>query len=124
VRPLPSAWPSPEAHRGTCPVLPCSSSSRGIRASTRPGAIHLRCHRLATQMGDIPKPGRRCLLQNLTVSAPASCTFCAATLCAPLVVLLRWRSEEHTSELQSRFELVCRLLLEKKKNKKNIVIHV
>src|SRR5438067_5043812 len=29
------------------------------------------------------------------------------------------RSEEHTSELQSRFDLVCRLLLEKKK-KKNI----
>src|SRR5207249_7062432 len=38
-------------------------------------------------------------------------------------VQLRWgsgekavvRSEEHTSELQSRFDLVCRLLLEKKK---------
>src|SRR5699024_12590258 len=29
------------------------------------------------------------------------------------------RSEEHTSELQSRFELVCRLLLEKKKKNKN-----
>src|SRR5699024_11346438 len=31
---------------------------------------------------------------------------------------IRWfilRSEEHTSELQSRFDLVCRLLLEKKK---------
>src|SRR5258707_12873171 len=28
---------------------------------------------------------------------------------------LRWRSEEHTSELQSRQYLVCRLLLEKKK---------
>src|SRR5438874_9919497 len=28
------------------------------------------------------------------------------------------RSEEHTSELQSRRDLVCRLLLEKKKNKK------
>src|SRR2546428_14173302 len=27
----------------------------------------------------------------------------------------RWRSEEHTSELQSRSDLVCRLLLEKKK---------
>src|SRR5699024_12790461 len=27
----------------------------------------------------------------------------------------RERSEEHTSELQSRFDLVCRLLLEKKK---------
>ena len=30
----------------------------------------------------------------------------------------RNRSEEHTSELQSRFDLVCRLLLEKKKKKK------
>src|SRR5438093_5653313 len=28
-----------------------------------------------------------------------------------------WRSEEHTSELQSLTKLVCRLLLEKKKNK-------
>src|SRR5690625_6657970 len=31
-----------------------------------------------------------------------------------------WRSEEHTSELQSRGHLVCRLLLEKKKRHKNI----
>src|SRR5689334_23701113 len=29
-----------------------------------------------------------------------------------------YRSEEHTSELQSQFHLVCRLLLEKKKKKK------
>src|SRR5437868_13371915 len=29
---------------------------------------------------------------------------------------LLFRSEEHTSELQSRFDLVCRLLLEKKIN--------
>src|SRR2546427_4204540 len=28
-----------------------------------------------------------------------------------------WRSEEHTSELQSQSNLVCRLLLEKKKKK-------
>src|SRR5438034_8130091 len=34
--------------------------------------------------------------------------------------LFRTRSEEHTSELQSHSDLVCRLLLEKKKkNKKN-----
>src|SRR2546422_5003153 len=32
--------------------------------------------------------------------------------------LERQRSEEHTSELQSRLHLVCRLLLEKKKKKK------
>src|SRR2546422_8101566 len=32
------------------------------------------------------------------------------------------RSEEHTSELQSRLHLVCRLLLEKKKKKKNKIV--
>src|SRR2546422_5962591 len=32
---------------------------------------------------------------------------------------LKFRSEEHTSELQSRLHLVCRLLLEKKKKIKN-----
>src|SRR2546421_8580548 len=33
------------------------------------------------------------------------------------------RSEEHTSELQSRSDLVCRLLLEKKKKKKKTNSH-
>src|SRR5690349_22876794 len=33
------------------------------------------------------------------------------------IVALDQRSEEHTSELQSRRDLVCRLLLEKKKKK-------
>src|SRR6266704_2792155 len=42
--------------------------------------------------------------------------FCGCNhLCARLVELPR--SEEHTSELQSRFDLVCRLLLEKKNKK-------
>src|SRR5215213_11825645 len=38
----------------------------------------------------------------------------------------RWcpRSEEHTSELQSLTNLVCRLLLEKKKNKINRIMAV
>src|SRR5690625_5699025 len=35
------------------------------------------------------------------------------------IILKYERSEEHTSELQSRGHLVCRLLLEKKKNIKN-----
>src|SRR5438105_5367301 len=34
------------------------------------------------------------------------------------------RSEEHTSELQSRVDLVCRLLLEKKKNNQQISHYV
>src|SRR3712207_7147993 len=33
----------------------------------------------------------------------------------PIASIFAWRSEEHTSELQSRQYLVCRLLLEKKK---------
>src|SRR2546430_9282183 len=37
----------------------------------------------------------------------------------PLRPVPRLRSEEHTSELQSQSNLVCRLLLEKKKNKYN-----
>src|SRR5690349_24290666 len=46
----------------------------------------------------------------------------ASTACASASSLRSkaWtRSEEHTSELQSRRDLVCRLLLEKKKKKKN-----
>src|SRR2546422_4614885 len=34
------------------------------------------------------------------------------------------RSEEHTSELQSRLHLVCRLLLEKKKNRTQSSTHI
>src|SRR2546429_6958515 len=36
-----------------------------------------------------------------------------------LLARLAERSEEHTSELQSRLHLVCRLLLEKKKTRRN-----
>src|SRR5260221_13590656 len=38
-----------------------------------------------------------------------------------LCALLRGRSEEHTSELQSHSDLVCRLLLEKKKSQASTV---
>src|SRR5256884_5395993 len=41
-------------------------------------------------------------------------------LIRPLVKLSYQRSEEHTSELQSRLHLVCRLLLEKKKKRSQI----
>src|SRR3712207_8335726 len=53
-------------------------------------------HRLADELGIDPSPD----LQALTEA-----------------ILRQQRSEEHTSELQSRQYLVCRLLLEKKKSK-------
>src|SRR5690349_25173889 len=43
-----------------------------------------------------------------------------ALLVMPSSSATRHRSEEHTSELQSRRDLVCRLLLEKKKKKNQI----
>src|SRR2546430_11404535 len=66
-----------------------------------------RClHRPAVRPGRVPAHGR--LASDLRAPAvlPAPVVFCPAC---------RRRSEEHTSELQSQSNLVCRLLLEKKK---------
>src|SRR5256712_13650301 len=43
---------------------------------------------------------------------------------APISRMCRSRSEEHTSELQSRSDLVCRLLLEKKKKSINASVRI
>src|SRR5699024_12561509 len=48
-----------------------------------------------------------------TAITPRTSSHGHVTCTGPVEVL--GRSEEHTSELQSRFDLVCRLLLEKKK---------
>src|SRR2546429_3807549 len=50
---------------------------------------------------------------STTSSTPANSS---RTPCAIPTARAEHRSEEHTSELQSRLHLVCRLLLEKKKN--------
>src|SRR5256886_11010410 len=47
-----------------------------------------------------------------------TCPSCGSDEYVPLLHLLEGRSEEHTSELQSQSNLVCRLLLEKKKKNK------
>src|SRR5437868_4085519 len=54
-----------------------------------------------------------------SVNATHACLIDGVLGCATATCVKgRWqRSEEHTSELQSRFDLVCRLLLEKKKKK-------
>src|SRR5216683_4630991 len=64
----------------------------------------------------IRRPPRSTLFPYTTLfrSRPAACRCSVRCRTGPG----RPRSEEHTSELQSRSDLVCRLLLEKKKKKK------
>src|SRR5437879_8046919 len=60
------------------------------------------------------------LLRKMNVDpAPRRRTPAAASSTAREPRGRRWRSEEHTSELQSPMYLVCRLLLEKKKKTTN-----
>src|SRR5690349_23167297 len=67
-------------------------------------------HEAATGVvsAELRAPGRPHLVANLALA------MISAAIAAALFLLVR--SEEHTSELQSRRDLVCRLLLEKKKN--------
>src|SRR3712207_6971056 len=82
---------------------------------------HSRCHQFAFCGKRKLCQGEECdaglqpaeeLLPKSRNQQPAS--VCFRTESVPLHKLQRTRSEEHTSELQSRQYLVCRLLLEKK----------
>src|SRR5205809_5813053 len=57
------------------------------------------------------------LFRSIPKSEPTET--CVVETGKPNKVASTTRSEEHTSELQSRLHLVCRLLLEKKKTKTN-----
>src|SRR5216683_8189235 len=57
---------------------------------------------------------------SLHDALPISCSMRSCnSMMGSCRISIDWRSEEHTSELQSRSDLVCRLLLEKKKNTKS-----
>src|SRR5207249_6903059 len=71
-----------------------------------------------------PGPSKRCSAAGkewATIAGPTTCTKPLSAWLPNMADEFRMiqkslaRSEEHTSELQSRFDLVCRLLLEKKK---------
>src|SRR3712207_6960513 len=67
-------------------------------------------------LGDLPPVALTNPAYLPTVAITAGVTFYFSGWLSRLTGLLVVRSEEHTSELQSRQYLVCRLLLEKKKN--------
>src|SRR5690625_6922913 len=86
-----------------CPTARHPAATRPARPAHHPAATRPARpadHPAATRpYHPVPSPGAAGPARSTTVPAP--CT--------------RPRSEEHTSELQSRGHLVCRLLLEKKK---------
>src|SRR5438105_5671149 len=65
----------------------------------------------------IRRPPRSTLFPYTTLFRSPITSRCCSTSSAAWWTASSGRSEEHTSELQSRVDLVCRLLLEKKKKK-------
>src|SRR2546422_5759773 len=116
----PSGRPAGRVEEAGSPV--CPSQSRGDSLSAgrepvkRPWTQARRAHRMFPVCPSEYLPGcgqthrpcgswptfMRCVIRPVSVS--------------------KTRSEEHTSELQSRLHLVCRLLLEKKKKKKSSIV--
>src|SRR5438132_9600998 len=72
--------------------------------------------RSSTWFGD-PGMNDRRILRPSSERTGMFCRFGLELLRRP-VAAAAWRSEEHTSELQSHSDLVCRLLLEKKNKNK------
>src|SRR5204863_9932852 len=80
--------------------------------------------RLVIQKGTLTMPATR-PADRRTLSAVTAAVVAILLAVVALSVPVGWsRSEEHTSELQSRRDLVCRLLLEKKKNQMTNEHHV
>src|SRR3989449_5192682 len=69
----------------------------------------------AAKVGMKLSPTKLVIFGNPKAGTPLMLAAPSVAIDLPLKILVR--SEEHTSELQSRLHLVCRLLLEKKKNK-------
>src|SRR3712207_8174081 len=87
--PISTLFPYTTLFRSADPEQEAACRDRPVRLVAE-GRMRARCHRPGERQGDRHHPGRT--LQKA-----------------------QERSEEHTSELQSRQYLVCRLLLEKKK---------
>src|SRR5688572_31522068 len=87
---------------------PRSTCSNGVKRYERSSDGHL-----ANMPGGSPAGSRYSANTPTTLGAGRWLPHCPAALCSSPGP----RSEEHTSELQSQSNLVCRLLLEKKKTR-------
>src|SRR3712207_7406285 len=94
-------------------LFPYTTLFRSEPSAMHVATIGLDLAKHAFQVHGVNAEGRPVLRKRLRRSEVAA-FFAALPPC--LVGMGACRSEEHTSELQSRQYLVCRLLLEKKKN--------
>src|SRR5215208_3020109 len=100
------------------PVARQTSSFTCLRSLSRSASTSIFFFFLMTR-----RPPRSTLFPYTTLfrSSPATTTDSAYVPCpGKCASIARRRSEEHTSELQSRGHLVCRLLLEKKKHHRQL----
>src|SRR2546422_5023817 len=88
---------------------------RPPRSTLFPYTTLFRSHLIGLPPGRVVVRGRRLDLTGARVDPAVRGTYAPGP--APCANVFLGRSEEHTSELQSRLHLVCRLLLEKKKKK-------
>src|SRR6266496_6266095 len=109
----------------TCSARRCASSCRGRRGarctcttgSRRCSSSSAALRRCA------PARARSSFRRETSCIAPKASTACTRSRTRLMTRCESSRSEEHTSELQSRRDLVCRLLLEKKKKKAKKIIY-
>src|SRR5207248_7718812 len=93
-----------------------------LESERTPSRRRTACRRKTAASPRAPAPPRRVTLSagalggraRADLRHPGAGRGCATWLAGKRVLM---RSEEHTSELQSPYDLVCRLLLEKKKQK-------
>src|SRR5256885_7825796 len=100
--------------RASCADFSVASSVRPVRKTSSSRSITARSRSVLASVTTSRAP-------SAIASAMSASSTCGASSSRSMrpTSRKRWRSEEHTSELQSPCNLVCRLLLEKKKNTKN-----
>src|SRR5215469_6521014 len=95
-------------------MVPRPPTMAWISSVHTPVALTTCCARICSSVPDSRSTARTPATRAPSRRNPV--TWTREATCAPYCAAVR--SEEHTSELQSRRDLVCRLLLEKKKKKK------
>src|SRR5690606_41648108 len=96
-----------------------SGPQRDLHSFPTRRSSDLAARRIGSGWGFRNQTSWRVTMASKCPSIPARRTMAWASRRARVVTTASRRSEEHTSELQSRENLVCRLLLEKKKKQRH-----